>query len=106
MKNFMDINIATLNKFFSIEGTATRTEFWYFVLFNWLMGLGASILDIFVPGNQLSNIVSILLFIPSITVGIRRMHDVDRGGWWLLFPFVNLYLLVSPSKAGRWDATD
>ena len=102
----MDINIATLNKFFSIEGTATRTEFWYFVLFNWLMGLGASILDIFVPGNQLSNIVSILLFIPSITVGIRRMHDVDRAGWWLLFPFVNLYFLVSPSKAGRWSSTD
>lgn len=102
MQNFLDINIATLNQFFKIDGVATRLQFWYFVLFTWLVSLGASIADIFIPGNQLENIVSVLLFIPSVTVGIRRMHDTDHSGWWLLFPIVNFIFMVSPSKAGRW----
>jgi uncharacterized membrane protein YhaH (DUF805 family) len=104
MQEFFDTNIATLNNYFKIDGTATRRQFWYFVIFNWLVGIGASILDIFVPGNTLANLVSALLFIPSITVGIRRMHDTDHSGWWLLFPIVNLIFLISESKANRWSA--
>jgi uncharacterized membrane protein YhaH (DUF805 family) len=104
MQEFFDTNIATLNNYFKIDGTATRRQFWYFVLFNWLVGIGASILDIFVPGNALANLVSALLFIPSITVGIRRMHDSDHSGWWLLFPIVNLIFLISESKPNRWSA--
>jgi uncharacterized membrane protein YhaH (DUF805 family) len=104
MQNFLDINIATLNKFFKVDGVATRLEFWYFVLFTWLVSLGASILDIFIPGNALENLVSLVLVIPSITVGIRRMHDTDHSGWWLLFPIVNFVFLLSPSKPSRWAA--
>jgi uncharacterized membrane protein YhaH (DUF805 family) len=104
MQNFLDINIATLNKFFKVDGVATRLEFWYFVLFTWLVSLGASILDIFIPGNALENLVSLVLVIPSITVGIRRMHDTDHSGWWLLFPIVNFVFLLSPSKPTRWAA--
>lgn len=106
MSNFFDVNIATLNKSFKIDGVATRLEFWYFVLFTWLLSLGASILDIFIPGNQLENIVSFLLLIPSITVGIRRMHDTNHAGWWLLFPIVNLVFLLSPSKPSMWGQAD
>lgn len=104
MQNFLEINLATLNKYIQVDGIATRLEFWYFVLFTWLISLGASILDIFVPGNTLENIVSILLFVPSITAGIRRMHDTDHSGWWLLFPIVNFVFLVSPSAPSRWNA--
>jgi uncharacterized membrane protein YhaH (DUF805 family) len=103
MQGFFDTNIATLNNYFKIDGTATRRQFWYFALFNWLVGFGASILDIFIPGNALANLVSALLFIPSITVGIRRMHDTDHSGWWLLFPIVNLIFLISQSKPNRWQ---
>jgi uncharacterized membrane protein YhaH (DUF805 family) len=104
MQGFFDINIATLNKFAKIDGIASRTEFWYFALFTWLIDLAASFADFFMPGNLLSNICSVLLFIPSVAVGIRRMHDTDHAGWWLLFPIVNLILLISPSKANRWSA--
>jgi uncharacterized membrane protein YhaH (DUF805 family) len=103
MQNFLDINIATLGQFFKIDGVATRLQYWYFVLFTWLVSLGASIADIFIPGNQLENLVAVLLFVPSITVAIRRMHDTDHSGWWLLFPIVNFVFLVSPSKASRWQ---
>jgi uncharacterized membrane protein YhaH (DUF805 family) len=105
MQNFLDINIATLGQFFKIDGVATRLQYWYFVLFTWLVSLGASIADIFIPGNQLENIVSVLLFIPALTAGIRRMHDTDHSGWWLLFPIVNFIFLVSPSKPSRWSVS-
>jgi uncharacterized membrane protein YhaH (DUF805 family) len=104
MQNFLEINVATLGKSLQIDGVASRLQFWYFVLFTWLVSIGASILDIFVPGNQLENIVSILLFVPSITVGIRRMHDTDHAGWWLLCPIVNLVFMLTPSKPNRWSA--
>lgn len=104
MQNFLDINLATLNKSFKVDGVATRLEFWYFVAFTWLITLGASIADLITPGELLENIVSLLLFIPSVTVGIRRMHDTDHTGWWLLFPVVNLVFMLSPSKPSRWNS--
>jgi uncharacterized membrane protein YhaH (DUF805 family) len=104
MQNFLDINVATLNKYFKVDGTASRREFWYFVAFTWLISLGASILDIFVPGNLLENLVSIVLIVPSVTVGIRRMHDTNHAGWWLLLPIVNFVFMLSPSKPSRWNA--
>jgi len=103
MKNFIDINVATLSKAFIIDGVATRLQFWYFVLFTWVVDLGASIFDIFIPGDFIANILSILLFVPSVTVAIRRMHDVNRAGWWILVPFANLYFLITPSKPNRWE---
>lgn len=105
MKNFFDVNIATLGKALDIQGVATRRQFWYFVLFNWLVGLGASIVDIFIPGNMLGDVIAILLFIPGITVTIRRMHDVDRGGWWMLVPIANLIFFLTPSKPSRWSSS-
>ncbi len=104
MQNFLDINLATLNKAFKTYGAATRLEFWYFVLFNWTISLGASILDIFIPGNVLENLVTVLLFVPAVTVAIRRMHDTDHAGWWLLFPIVNFVFLISPSQPSRWNS--
>ena len=103
MKNFIDINVATLSKAFIIDGVATRLQFWYFVLFTWFVDLGASIVDIFIPGDFIADILSILLFVPSVTVAIRRMHDVNRAGWWILVPFANLYFLITPSKPNRWE---
>lgn len=103
MQEFLDINIATLQKYFLIDGTATRRQFWYFILFTWFVDLGASILDIFTPGNLLQNLSSALLFIPTLTVAIRRMHDTDHSGWWLLFPIYNLVLLLTRTTPNRWQ---
>ena len=104
MKNFLDINLATLNKSLQIDGVTSRRDFWYFILFTWLIDIGASILDIFIPGDMVQNILSILLFVPTLTASIRRMHDSDHSGFWLLCPVVNLVFLVSGSKQSRWDS--
>jgi uncharacterized membrane protein YhaH (DUF805 family) len=104
MKNFLDINLATLNKSLQIDGVTSRRDFWYFILFTWLVDIGASILDIFIPGDMVQNILSILLFVPTLTAAIRRMHDSDHSGFWLLCPIVNLVFLVSPSRKSRWES--
>lgn len=104
MQDFININLATLNKSFKIEGVSSRREFWYFVLFTWLIDFAAGTFDIFIPGGYLSEIMSILLFVPSVSVAIRRMHDTDHAGWWILAPIVNLVFLLTPTKPSRWAA--
>ena len=98
--------MATLNKYFKIDGTASRREFWYFVLFTGIISFGAGIVDYFVTGIQLENIMTVLLFIPYITAAIRRMHDTDHSGFWLLCPIVNFIFLVTPSKPSRWTTIE
>jgi uncharacterized membrane protein YhaH (DUF805 family) len=102
MQKFIDINMATLSKALDFKGTSTRREFWFFILFTWIVDVFASITDIFLPGNLTQNILSILLFLPTLAVGIRRMHDTDHVGWWLLFPFLNIVFLITPTKPNRW----
>ncbi|NBR76398.1 MAG: DUF805 domain-containing protein [Actinobacteria bacterium] len=48
-------------------------------------------------GDSLGGLVTIALLLPSLAVGVRRMHDTNHRGWWILFPIVNLIFLVSKS---------
>ena len=106
MQNFLDSSLATLNKSLTIDGTISRRDFWYFILFSWLLSIGASILDIFVAGNIIENILSILFFVPTLTAAIRRMHDTDHAGWWLLVPIANIVFLLSSGTESRWKAAE
>jgi uncharacterized membrane protein YhaH (DUF805 family) len=48
-------------------------------------------------GDALGGLVTIALLLPSIAVGVRRMHDTNHRGWWILFPIVNLIFAVRKS---------
>ncbi|MNG31219.1 Inner membrane protein YhaH [compost metagenome] len=48
----------------------------------------------------ISNLYALALLVPGIAVGVRRMHDTDRSGWWLLLPFVNIVFLCQDSTPG------
>ena len=74
------------------EGRASRSEYWWFMFFNIVAQLLASIIN-----ETLGLVVSLALIIPSIAVGVRRMHDVTKSGWWILFPVVNLLLACRKS---------
>ena len=85
-----------IKRFFSnyvnFTDRARRSEFWWVVLFNLLinMAIGA-----FAPA--MSGLFSLAIFLPSIAVGVRRLHDVGKSGWWyllVLVPFGALVLLV------------
>ena len=75
--------------FFYFKGRASRSEFWLFMLFIFLVNLFVGILSSFLPiivGQSLSIIVSLLLFPANLGVTVRRLHDRNLKGWWLLLP--------------------
>lgn len=75
-------------KYAVFSGRASRPEFWFFQLFGLMVGVPAALADlaIFGAGNQgiLNPIVSLALLLPNIAVAVRRLHDTDRSGAWLL----------------------
>lgn len=96
-----------LKKYAVFTGRASRSEFWWFVLFNFLASAVGSILDQAANTGAISLIVSLVLFLPSLAVGVRRLHDIDRSGWWLLISIIPLigwivliYWNVQPSQPG------
>ena len=71
----------------NFNGRGRRSEFWWFVLFTWMLSLGGSIMDTTTTGTgygTLYYITAIVTFIPSIAAGARRLHDVNKSGWWQL----------------------
>lgn len=95
--NFQTAVATCLRNYVTFSGRASRPEYWYFFLFSILVSLGLSILDsaMFGPmdgmggGNgPLASLFSLAIFLPSLAVGVRRLHDSDRSGWWLLLVLI------------------
>ncbi|WP_377505719.1 DUF805 domain-containing protein [Octadecabacter sp. R77987] len=80
------INVC-LNKYVDFKGRASRSEYWYFVLFTFILGFVTGLLDgLLFPGNAVSplnSLVSLALFLPALAVAMRRLHDTNRSGWWI-----------------------
>ena len=84
-----------LTSYATFRGVASRSEFWYFVLFSALAGLATALLDAILFGadgeiSPLNTALSLALILPQLAVGCRRLHDTDRSGWWQLFALVPL----------------
>ena len=103
-ERFMNYYMDVLRKYFVFSGRARRKEYWMFILFNILISIGLSIVDR-VTGlysaesgvGLLSTIYSLAVLIPSIAVGVRRLHDTNRSGWWMLIclvPFIGSIVLL------------
>ena len=97
MNYYMDV----LRKYAVFTGRSRRSEYWYFVLFNVIISIALSFFG--VVGNILGFIYGLAVFIPSIAVSIRRLHDTGRSGWWL---FIVLIPLVGAIIFIVWLATD
>lgn len=85
-----------LKNYVNFEGRATRPEFWWFFLFNVIVSL---ILNLFGPkvGTTLSGIWSLAILLPYLGLSVRRLHDINKSGWYLLvglIPLVGWVLLV------------
>lgn len=88
---------SALTQYVGFSGRARRSEYWWFALFTVLVGVAAAILDNLLgtdwggSGNGLIGLVANLaLLLPSLAVGVRRLHDTDRSGWWLLIALIPL----------------
>jgi len=62
------------------RGRASRSEFWWFTLFTLIVQLATSEFEV------LNGLVSLALLLPGLAVHVRRLHDTDRRGWWVLWP--------------------
>lgn len=103
----MNWYIAVLKKYAVFQGRARRKEYWMFFLFNiivaFLLGLIEGLAGINLGNGQsiLGNVYQLAVFLPSIAVGIRRMHDVNKSGWFMLVPIYNLILAVKQGDTGE-----
>lgn len=84
--------------YFDFNGRARRTEYWMYTLVNTLIGIAiVMVLSVISPKlTPFAQIYTLAVLMPSQGVGVRRLHDIGKSGWFLLItlvPLVNLYLL-------------
>tara|TARA_B100000767_G_scaffold258963_1_gene268181 strand:+ start:308 stop:682 length:375 start_codon:yes stop_codon:yes gene_type:complete len=99
------------NKYATFSGRASRSEYWFFILFGVLGGIVTLIIDVMILDysieseyTPINSIFSLILIIPSIAVACRRLHDVNKSGWWQLIWLTiigGIFLLIWYVKEGE-----
>ena len=88
--NFAESISFCFSNYANFNGRGRRSEFWWFYLFTWILALGGSVLDFTTTGYGYGDtywIAALATFIPVIAAGARRLHDVNKSGWWQLIAF-------------------
>jgi uncharacterized membrane protein YhaH (DUF805 family) len=111
---FTDAVRSGFSNYVTFSGRARRSEFWFWFLFAIIAGVVAAVLDSMLfpammdvqtemgdgvasfsaQGGPISALVSLGLFLPGLAVAVRRLHDVDRSGWWFLLAFIPLIGII------------
>ena len=93
----MNWYIEVLKKYAVFNGRARRKEYWYFVLFHMIISIVLGVIDGLTGSfsgevglGLLGAIYALAVLIPSIAVIVRRLHDTDRSGWWILISLIPL----------------
>ena len=98
--DFVQAIKSCLGQYATFTGRASRSEFWWFFLFQVLVMAATGML-----GDVINGIASLALLLPALAVGARRLHDIGRTGWWQLLLLTGigflmlLYWWVQPSDA-------
>ena len=98
---------SVLGNYATFSGRAPRSEYWWFVVFQILVNIAAGVLDTALFGafslltfgeidafTPLTTLATLALLIPSIAVSVRRFHDMDFSGWWLLLILTGIGAIV------------
>ena len=92
MKRYIEV----MRKYAVFSGRAQRQEYWMFVLFNVIIVLFLGIIDGMVDSDPegsrstLTTLYVLSILIPSLAVGVRRLHDTGRSGWWMLIGVIHI----------------
>jgi uncharacterized membrane protein YhaH (DUF805 family) len=96
--NFVAAVQTGFSRYASATGRASRSEYWYWTLFSLMVGLVASGFDLaLLSQNQwgpVNTLCSLVLFLPSLAVSLRRLHDINRSGYWLLIVFTGIGMFL------------
>lgn len=102
---FTDSIKTCFNKYATFEGTASRSEYWWFMLFLFLASAAANVIS-----ETLGVLFTLATILPSIAAACRRLHDTDRSGWWqliVLVPVIGwivlIVFLVQESRPNRYS---
>lgn len=114
MKHYLIV----LKRYAQFSGRADRSEYWYFVLFNIIFAVSAMLLDNLLglnfpglpPYGIFYTIYALALLIPGLAVAVRRLHDVNKSGWYLLVALIPIagaiwLLVLLASKGTHGDNT-
>lgn len=95
---------SVFSQYVGFSGRARRSEYWWFALFTFLVSIAAAILDsalgLTFEGSStgfIGLVASLALLLPALAVAVRRLHDTDRTGWWVLIgvvPLVGAIVLI------------
>ncbi len=91
---FKDTISYCFRNYVGFSGRAARSEYWYWVLFVLLLQIVAWLIDMTLFGfnttgvNPIGVIVSLATLLPGLAVSVRRLHDIDRLGWWVLLGLI------------------
>ncbi len=96
-----------LAKYADFRGRACRAEYWWFTLFDFLIGSAAAVIDANADQTLLAPLLNLALLLPGLAVAARRLHDVGRSGWWLLLGLIPLigWLVLLIWTIRRGDST-
>ena len=105
--------ISCFNKYFGFETRSSRKEFWYWQLFRILMFLSITYLESLGLSGLLF-ISNFIFLIPEIAVSIRRLHDINKSGWWILLtltiigiiPLIYFYCIKGDDGANDYGQTN
>lgn len=89
-------------KYADFKGRASRSEYWYWTLFTLIVSVALAILSVAMwdgapdsaPSNILGNLFTYGTLLPALAVAARRLHDVNRSGWWILIAFTGIGILL------------
>ena len=89
-------------KYAVFSGRASRSEFWWFALFDFIGGIVTVVIDVMILGysaedNGPVNIIfTVITFLPGLAAGARRLHDINKSGWWQLITLtiIGIILLI------------
>ncbi|MEU5277949.1 DUF805 domain-containing protein [Streptomyces asoensis] len=89
--------VDVLKKYAVFGGRARRQEYWMFTLFSVIISIVIAIIDAVIGTSALGIIYTLAVLLPSLGVAVRRLHDTDRSGWWILIgliPLVGAIILI------------
>ena len=99
---FFEAISSGFRNYVGFSSRASRSEFWYWILFTVLVSIVTSIIDLEVFDLEVlsssvtpfSSIWGLVTLLPSLAMGVRRLHDTDRSGWWWLLSFIPLIGII------------
>ena len=99
MMGFSDaVQNVLMNNYANLDGRASRSEYWWFVLFNFIVNIVTFVIDLTLGSmitydmGYVGLIAFLALLLPTVSVSVRRLHDIGKSGWWILLaiiPIVN-----------------